>query len=82
MEKPEIEYPCTWSYRAIGSDKNLMMQEIPKKLASIPHTISPGNMSRAGKYCSINIDATVQSESERHTVTTMLRSISGVKMVL
>ena len=82
MEKPEIEYPCTWSYRAIGTDKELMLREIPNKLGSIPHTVSPGNTSRAGNYCSLQIDATVQSESERLSVTPLLQSIPGVKMVL
>ncbi|MBN1757163.1 MAG: DUF493 domain-containing protein [Chitinispirillaceae bacterium] len=82
MEKPVIEYPCTWSYRAIGTDKNVMMAEIPLKLGSIPYSITQGNTSRAGNYCSLNIDAIVQSESERLSITPMLRSIPGVKMVL
>ena len=82
MEKPVIEYPCTWSYRAIGTDKDVMLKEIPKKLGSIPHTVSPGNTSRGGNYCSLNIDATVQSESERLSITPLLKSIPGVKMVL
>ena len=82
MEKPEIEYPCVWSYRAIGSNHDLMMEEITLKLAAIPHTITPGNQSSRGNYCSLNVDATVASETERHAITTLLRSVSGVKMVL
>jgi uncharacterized protein len=82
MEKPEIEYPCIWSYRTIGSDHDSMMKEIPLKLGTIPHTITPGNQSSKGNYCSLNVDATVQSEMERHAVTTLLKSVSGVKMVL
>ena len=82
MEKPVIEYPCTWSFRAIGTDSNLMTREISVKLAAYTYTITPGNQSRNGNYCSLNIDATVHSETERLSIIPLLKSISGVKMVL
>ena len=68
MEKPVIEYPCTWSYRAIGTDSDFMMKEIADRLASIPHTVTSGNTSRGGNYCSLNVDATVHSETERLSI--------------
>ena len=82
MKKPVIEYPCTWSYRAIGTDANLMKKEIPLKLGSIPHTITSGNTSREGNYCSVNIDAMVHTETERLSIVPLIKSIPGVKMVL
>ena len=82
MKKPVIEYPCTWSYRVIGSDSTLMMKEIPARLGDIQHTITPANLSRKGNYCSINVEAIVQTESERLSIIPLLRSIPEVKMVL
>jgi putative lipoic acid-binding regulatory protein len=82
MKKPVIEYPCTWSYRAIGSDEGTMMREISVKLGTIKHEITMGNQSKNGTYISINIDALVASETERLSIIPLLQSIKGVKMVL
>lgn len=82
MKKPVIEYPCTWSYRAIGSDEAVMLQEIPIKLGTIKHEIASGNRSKKGNYISINVDVLVTSETERLSVIPLLQSIQGVKMVL
>ena len=59
-----------------------MIREIPLKLGAIPHTVTEGNRSSRGNYCSLNIDATVQSEQERLSILPLLQSISCVKMVL
>lgn len=82
MKKPFIEYPCTWSYRVIGTDESVMVRKIPLKLSAVKHTVSPGNQSRKGNYISLNIDVIVTSESERMSIIPLLRSIPGVKMVL
>lgn len=82
MQKLDLTYPCTWSYCAIGSDREAMMREIPVKLGAIPHAIAPGNKSSAGNYCSLYIDATVRSEEQRLAIASLLKSITGVKAVL
>jgi uncharacterized protein len=82
MEQPLLTYPCTWSYRVIGEDKEQMIQEIPQIMGTIRHTISVANLSRQGKYVSINIEATVHNEEERRSVVPLLRNIPKVKMVI
>jgi uncharacterized protein len=82
MEKPSITYPCTWSYRLIGEDSELIIKEIPPKMGSIKHEISEANRSKQGKYVSINIDAIVSDDNERLSVVLLLQSIPTVKMVI
>jgi putative lipoic acid-binding regulatory protein len=82
MKKPEITYPCTWSYRLIGEDRAGMIEAIPGTMGAIKHTFEAGNRSSGGKYVTINIEAFVQSEEERLSVFALLRSIATVKMVI
>jgi putative lipoic acid-binding regulatory protein len=82
MENPLITYPCTWSYRLIGEDGELMVREIPGKMGCVKHEISFANRSRQGKYVSINIEAVVSSDEERLSVAARLRCIPSVKMVM
>jgi uncharacterized protein len=82
MEQPLISYPCTWSYRLIGEDGDLIIREIPGIMGCIKHEICPANRSRQGKYVSINIEAIVQSDEQRLSVVPLLRNIPTVKMVI
>ncbi len=82
MENPLIRYPCTWSYRLIGEDGELIMREIPGKMGCIKHEIRLANRSNRGKYVSINIEAHVCSDEERLSVVPRLQSIPTVKMVM
>ena len=82
MDKPVIQYPCTWSYRVIGADKETMLREIPEKLSAIKHSICAGNRSAKGTYISINVEALVNDEQEQLAITPLLQSIPTVKMVI
>lgn len=82
MDRPEITYPCTWTYRVIGSDGELMLREIPKRLIKFKFVITPGNRSRRGKYVSINVDAMVRDEAERNSIVGLLQDIPTVRMVI
>ncbi len=82
MKKPVITYPCTWSYRLIGSDGDRIYKEIPGKMGDIEYTINPGNQSTGGKYVSVGIEAVVRDEAQRLSLLGLLRSIPTVKIVL
>jgi uncharacterized protein len=82
MEELLITYPCTWSYRLIGEDGELMMKEIPGKMGNIKHEICAANRSRHGKYVSVNIEALVHDDEERLSVVPLLQSIPTVRMVM
>ena len=82
VEKPVINYPCKWNYRIVGADGDLIKKGIAEKLQGIEHTISDGNTSSRGNYVSINVDALVHTEEERLSITSLLRKIPAVKIVL
>ncbi len=82
MEKPKIDYPCTWSYKVIGSDRELVTQAALVVLENFDYQFSESNQSRTGKYVSFHISARVKSEEERNELFCMLQAIPTVKMVL
>lgn len=82
LKKPEIDYPCTWSYKVIGSDRELVTQAVLVVLQDFEYQFSESNQSRTGKYISFNISARVASEEERNRIFITLQNIPTVKMVL
>jgi uncharacterized protein len=82
MQKPEITYPCTWPYRVIGEDVTCISKEIAERLKErYRFELEMGNVSRLGKYVSVHVEVDVVDEAQRNSVFTLLKSISGVKMV-
>jgi putative lipoic acid-binding regulatory protein len=82
LKKPEINYPCTWSYKVIGSDRELVTRAILTVLENLEYQFSESNQSRTGKYISFNVSARVESEEERNRIFGLLQDIPTVKMVL
>lgn len=79
--RPEIVYPCTWSYKVIGED-SAQLREIIIAACS-PHAvlISPSHSSSTGKYHSINAELVVPDEMVRLRIYETLKSNSAVKIV-
>lgn len=82
MNKPNIEYPCTWSYKIIGSDRKLIPQNVRIILENYEYTFRPSKKSTTGKYVSFHCSVKVESEEERNRIFVMLQNIPTVKMVL
>ena len=79
--KAQIDYPCKWLYKVIGSDQ----EELRMALAEIiSHgcDISFSNSSSKGKYHCLNLEVTVQSEEERNSIHMALKEHPQVKIVL
>ena len=82
MDKPEIDYPCQWSYKVIGSEKDHIQKTIELGLKERNYTLSISKKSKSGKYTSFNVELFVESEKERDFFFGMLREIESVKFVL
>jgi putative lipoic acid-binding regulatory protein len=82
LKKPEIDYPCVWSYKVIASDRELVTQAVLTVLEDFEYQFSESNQSRTGKYVSFNISARVASEEERNELFCILQNVPTVKMVL
>ncbi len=80
--KPEIEYPCQWGYKVIGSDIDKILSAIEQASLGLNHDVTPSNVSKNGKYYSINFTVEVPNETVRNLVYEKLEGSSGVIMVL
>lgn len=81
-ERPEIEYPCTWTYRVIADDVAGTSEAIAAHLGTRPHRLGEGNTSRTGKYASLELELEVFDAADRDEVFAALGAMPGVRFVL
>jgi uncharacterized protein len=81
-KKPNIEYPCDWDYKVIGTDVDEMIKAIELITKGMEYKISPSNVSSKGNYFSLNLSVFVPSEVIRDIIFVKLESNEFVKMVL
>ena len=79
---PEIDYPCPWGYKVIGTDMERLRSAIAEVIQERPHTVTPSNRSVTGKYHCLNVDIVVASEECRLEIYEGLRRHPAVKIVL
>ncbi|MGI6655349.1 MAG: DUF493 domain-containing protein [Desulfobulbus sp.] len=81
--KPVITYPCLWSYRLIGEDRQALAALIEETLAGgAAYTVTEGNVSSGGRYLSLNVETTVPSEEERLRLYRVFAGSPAVKVAL
>jgi uncharacterized protein len=78
---PEIAYPCLWLYKVIGEDAAALVRAI-NAVCPTPASIAPSKTSSNGKYCSLNVEIEVATESTRLAIYQNLKNHTAVKMVL
>ena len=80
--KPDIEYPCPWGYKVIGSDEERLRCAIAEVIQELPHTVTPSSRSHSGKYHCLNVELVVANEECRLEIYEGLRKHPAVKIVL
>ena len=80
--KPQLEYPCRWVYKIIGSDRKEVSKAAGDIAGERPHTLSLSNNSAHGTYCCVNLEMMIENEEERLEIYEALCAHSSVKMVL
>ena len=80
MKKAEITYPCEWSFRVIGLDKEAMTEDIKNIMADRSYTLIESN--KKGKYLSLNLSLNVDSKNERNILFAALKSSASITMVI
>jgi len=80
--RPEIEYPCTWTYKVIGEDRTVLREVIIE--ACSPHvvTINHSHSSSTGKYHSVNAELVIPDATTRLRIYEILKNNAAVKIVL
>jgi hypothetical protein len=80
--KPELVYPCLWIYKVIGRDPDLLRCAAAEVLVGQAYKATPSRSSKGGAYHCLNIEMTVENESDRIGFYEKLRRHSAVVMVL
>ncbi|MEN8258642.1 MAG: DUF493 domain-containing protein [Thermodesulfobacteriota bacterium] len=81
-KKPEIDYPCLWQYKVIGTAKHEILEAISSVIGEMEHSISESKSSSKGKYLSINLEIMVDSEDMRNLIFKKLQSHPNLKMII
>lgn len=81
-KRPEIEYPCNWDYKIIGTDVSEMIKVIEEAVGDLTYDLSPSNISKKGNYFSLNLTVYVPSEIVRDLIFQKVSSSAFVKIVL
>lgn len=81
-ERPEIDYPCTWVYKVIGEDIEILKELIITACAPARVAIAHSHSSSGGKYHSLNATLEVDSEQMRLQIYDLLKTHPAVKIVL
>jgi hypothetical protein len=81
-DKPDIDYPVSWSYKVVGSDEERVRVAIVGIVGALEHTLEPSNKSRTGKYVSLALVVVVSDEAQRLRIGQELHLHADVKFVL
>ncbi len=81
-QKLELEYPCSWSYKLIASEVDVLQEAIEDVISQREHTLTHSKNSKGGKYISMNLDILVHNEDDRNYIYEALKAHQHIKMVL
>ncbi len=81
-KKLELEYPCQWTYKIIGREKEVLEQAVHDVICDRTHTLKHSNQSCSGTYLSMNLDLLVHNEEDRNFIYEALKAHNNIKMVL
>jgi putative lipoic acid-binding regulatory protein len=81
-QKLELTYPCAWSYKLIGYEKEAIQKAIHDVILQREHTLTHSNASKTGKYVSMNLDLVISNEDERNFIYEALKAHQNIRMVL
>ena len=81
-QKLELEYPCSWTYKLIGYEKEAIQKAIHDVILEREHTLTHSNKSKSGKYVSMDLDLIIHNEDERNFIYEALKAHQHIKMVL
>lgn len=82
MDKPEIIYPCDWSYRIVGTSEEEIRNGVVALLKEKLFSMELSNTSGKGTYVSLRLTTEVSSEAERIALFEAIKGLPVVKMVL
>ena len=80
--KIQLEYPCPWLYKIIGSDPDEMRIAVTEIIRDRTCKVSHSRSSKTDKYHCLNVELSVESESHRKSLYEALKAHPAIKLVL
>lgn len=81
-QRAHIEYPTLWTYKVIGSNEEHIRAAIQEIIPHSNFDIENSKSSSKGRFVSLNLSLTVQSDEERTQWFHQLYAHADIKMVL
>lgn len=89
-QQPEVEYPCRWQYKVIGTDGEAVAEaarECVARCLGADHgarsvELEPSRSSAGGKYVSWSLSLRVDSARERDELFAALGSHEMIRIVI
>jgi uncharacterized protein len=81
-ERPEIDYPCQWTYQIIGQGEALLRGHIEATLLGLEHELEVTRTSTSGRYSSIRVTLVVSDEAQRLKLGAAFQQHPAVRIVL
>ena len=81
-EKLELNYPCTWKYKVIGSCEKAISLGVKEVVLDREYKLQASNVSKKGKFLSFSLELIVHNEDDRTTIFDLLGKHESIKMVL
>jgi putative lipoic acid-binding regulatory protein len=78
----DLEYPCMWIYKIIGTDQREMESVVTEIIRDRSYKISFSRISEKARYISLNLEMEVESESHRIDLYKTLKASQAIKLVL
>jgi len=80
--RPDIDYPCSWTYRVICVDAEVLTRDIARLVEDAVHTLEHIGESNSGRYQRLELVVEVVDEGHRNRVFQALGTFPGVRFVL
>jgi len=81
-QKLELIYPCTWCYKVVAYERAGIEIAAIEIFTERQYSLNPSNVSKGGKYISMNLEILVHNEDERTYFYETLKAHPHIKMVL
>ncbi len=81
-KKVQIDYPCNWQYKIIGTELDKIKAVIREVLPEGNYQAAESMKSSHGKYVSLNLTTQVADEEERHRIYRLIKNHADVEMVM
>jgi putative lipoic acid-binding regulatory protein len=81
-EKPQIEYPCQWGYKIIGTSHIDLESCVFEVIGERDYTTAKGNRSSKGKFHALTATCEVASQEDRDAIFKAFQNHKDIKMVI